>query len=157
MKIFKNTRISMRKINKFMKKVFSQALSFQRDLNEARFMRTTFAKLSMRKSMERQSIGSSGYGRFLCSHYNPGASFISSLNNISQKYETKIKQKKRIEKELRKKKELKNQPKINKINTEEKKEVSKEEKKDKSITTKDEKNGKEESKNELLTKEKDEK
>jgi hypothetical protein len=74
-------------------KVIQQSLAFQRELLEFRQMRMSFTKSSLKKAMERQSIGSSGYGRFLCSHYNPGSSFISSLNSISQKYDNKIKEK----------------------------------------------------------------
>jgi hypothetical protein len=101
-------------------KVIQQSLAFQRELLEFRQMRMSFTKSSLKKAMERQSIGSSGYGRFLCSHYNPGSSFISSLNSISQKYDNKIKEKKRLQKELLKKEERKNLPK-----SEEKKEESK--------------------------------
>jgi hypothetical protein len=90
--------------------VIQQSLIFQRELSEFRRIRMSFTKSCLKKAMERQSIGSSGYGRFLCSHYNPGSSFISSLNSISQKYENKIKEKKRLQKELIKKEEMKNLP-----------------------------------------------
>lgn len=93
------------------KEVIQQSLIFQREQFEFRRIRMSFTKSCLKKAMERQSIGSSGYGRFLCSHYNPGSSFISSLNSISQKYENKIKEKKRIQKELIKKEEMKNLPK----------------------------------------------
>jgi hypothetical protein len=53
--------------------------------------------------MERPVIGSSGYGRFLTSHYNPG-SYISFLNSLSQKLGSKS-EKKRIQKELKKREE----------------------------------------------------
>ena len=113
-------------------KVIQQSLAFQRELLEFRQMRMSFTKSSLKKAMERQSIGSSGYGRFLCSHYNPGSSFISSLNSISQKYDNKIKEKKRLQKEQLKKEERKNLPK-----SEEKKEESKDTKIEDKQTEKD--------------------
>jgi len=94
----------------FEKKVLLQALTFQRELQDMRRMRVTFAKAELRRAMERQVIGSSGYGRFLCSHYNPGSSFISALNSLSQKLESKSREKKRLEKELRKREDEKNTP-----------------------------------------------
>lgn len=110
----------------------------------------------MKKSMERQSIGNSGYGRFLCTHYSPGSSFISSLNSISQKYETKIKEKKRLEKE-RWRKELKlgsdNPESIDKFSEKDKKESN-----DKEIDQPSSSNqGKEESKKSVPSKVKPEK
>lgn len=84
------------------KKSISQALEFERNLQELRRKnRMSFAKGQMKKAMERQAIRSSGYGRFLWS------SFISFINGLSQKqqYVKKLKEKKRIEKEMRKQKE----------------------------------------------------
>lgn len=117
----------------FERKVLDEALAFQRELQGLRYDRVQFARDSLRKSMHRQSIGSSGYGRFLCSHYNPGSSFISSLNSISQKYETKIKEKKRIKKEHEKKEDGKG---------EQAEKENQEESKDNKESGKDEKNGK---------------
>lgn len=91
----------------FEQDVMLQALAFQRELQEIRRLRVTFAKQGLKKAMERQAIGSSGYGRFLCSHYTPGPTFIPSLNSIAQKLETKIKEKKRKTKENRKQEENK--------------------------------------------------
>jgi len=99
-----------------------QALAFQRDIQDVRRIRAYYSRQALKKSMERQAIGSSGYGRFLCSHYNPGSSFISSLNSISQKLENNIKEKKRIQKELRKREEDKNN---NELNSDEKEQVKK--------------------------------
>ena len=84
------------------RKAILQALEFERGLQDVRRQRTKFAKIGIKKSMERPVIGSSGYGRFLCSHYNPGTSFINFLNSLSQKLASNRKEKKRIEKEMKK-------------------------------------------------------
>ena len=100
------------------KKILMQALAFEKELQDVRRIRLQFAKTGLKKAMERQAIGTSGYGRFLCSHYNPGSSFISSLNSIAQKYETKLKQKKRTQKGAQKKEEEKKENEENQNKTE---------------------------------------
>ena len=57
--------------------------------------------------MVRPSIGSSGYGRFLCSHYNPGTAFISYVNGLSQKIGLKQR-----EKEMKQREEQENKAKL---------------------------------------------
>lgn len=80
----------------FETKAIMQALEFERSLQELRRNRNHSVKFSW--------IRSNGYGRFLTSHYNPGSAYISFLNNLSQKLNTKS-EKKRIEKEMRKREE----------------------------------------------------
>ena len=70
-----------------------QALQYERELQHMRLNRGSVSKEHMKKALVRPAIGSSGYGRFLCSHYNPGTTFISYLNGLSQKIEMKQRKK----------------------------------------------------------------
>ena len=91
----------------FIKKAMQQALEFEYSLQSVRQNRVNFARTSLNNAIMRPAIGTSGYGRFLCSHYNPGTSFISYLNGLSHKIGRKAR-----EKELNQREEQERQAKI---------------------------------------------